>query len=45
MHQAGFIHQDLKTDNFRVTQEGFVKILDFGISMEYIVNEEHKSEG
>ena len=31
-------------DNFRVTKEGFVKIIDFGISMEYMLDGVHKRE-
>ncbi|RXW19375.1 hypothetical protein EST38_g6473 [Candolleomyces aberdarensis] len=38
MHSLGLVHGDLKPDNFRVTEDGVVKIIDLGLGR-YETNE------
>lgn len=44
MHDIGYLHQDIKPDNFRIHEEK-VKLLDFGLVNEYMPNGFHKDKG
>jgi serine/threonine protein kinase len=35
MHQQGYLHRDICPRNIMVTQEGLVKIIDFGLTLPY----------
>lgn len=35
LHDGGFIHQDVKPDNYRISEDNKVYILDFGIVQEF----------
>src|SRR5690606_14321719 len=43
LHQAGVVHRDLKPGNILVSQEGVVKLLDFGIAQTSILSEEERA--
>jgi serine/threonine protein kinase len=46
MHKAGYLHQDVKTDNFMISKADHkVRVLDMGLVMEYIRDGSHKSLG
>jgi serine/threonine protein kinase len=40
MHLAGYIHKDIKTDNFRI-MDNRVVLIDFGLAMTYNMNGKH----
>jgi serine/threonine protein kinase len=45
LHDSGYLHQDVKPDNFRISKNDVVKMIDFGISGEYIFDGKHKLQG
>ncbi|TNV83791.1 hypothetical protein FGO68_gene3284 [Halteria grandinella] len=45
MHEAGFLHQDVKPNNFRITEDNRIIMLDFGLINEYQKSGRHKEKG
>lgn len=41
LHELGLIHLDVKPDNFRISKDHVVKILDLGLMMDYIDSKGH----
>ena len=35
-HDSSYLHRDIKPESFRITADGKVKLIDFGLSRKYI---------
>lgn len=44
-HSTGFVHLDVKQDNFRISKDHVVKLLDFGLVIDCIRGGKHKPIG
>lgn len=43
MHYEGYIHRDLKLENILIDKDGYVKVIDFGISRKIKNDEDAKT--
>lgn len=43
MHSEGYIHRDLKLENILIDKDGYLKIIDFGISRKIEKDEDAKT--
>ena len=40
-HKKGYVHNDIKPDNYCVGEHGKLSLIDYGLSTAYIVDDEH----
>lgn len=45
LHEMGKVHLDIKPENFRITKDHVVKLLDYGTSMDFVIDGKHKPFG